>query len=155
VSARLRPLSSVLNGSTVRNRRISHGCGRYPKRGSNVLWKSFRKRCTGRDQRRREPMGWPSRLSAPTSGVLTSSQLSRCSGNPLTEVFRWMWLIPVIVLVHGIDQQQLSADSLEKEWLPALAGGVRTAGFPDVADRLWRVREGEAPSKRGWPFMDI
>jgi hypothetical protein len=48
----------------------------------------------------------------------------------------------VIVLVHGIDQQQLSADSLEKEWLPALAGGVRTAGFPDVADRLWRVREG-------------
>jgi hypothetical protein len=43
-----------------------------------------------------------------------------------------------IVLVHGIDQQQKSADSLESEWLPALAGGVRTAGFPDVADRIWR-----------------
>src|SRR5262249_35286071 len=25
------------------------------------------------------------------------------------------------------------------EWLPALAGGVRTAGFPNVADRLWRT----------------
>jgi hypothetical protein len=27
-----------------------------------------------------------------------------------------------IVLVHGIDQQQKSADVLESEWLPALAG---------------------------------
>jgi hypothetical protein len=44
-----------------------------------------------------------------------------------------------IVLVHGIDQQQKSADKLESEWLPALAGGVRTAGFPDVADRIWRA----------------
>lgn len=43
-----------------------------------------------------------------------------------------------IVLVHGIDQQQKSADKLESEWLPALAGGVRLAGFPDVADRIWR-----------------
>jgi len=47
-----------------------------------------------------------------------------------------------IVLVHGIDQQRRSADSLENEWLPALAGGVRTAGFPALADRLWRVRSG-------------
>jgi hypothetical protein len=45
-----------------------------------------------------------------------------------------------IVLVHGIDQQQKSADTLETEWLPALAGGVRTAGFPEIADRLWRDR---------------
>ena len=44
-----------------------------------------------------------------------------------------------IVLVHGIDQQQKSADKLESEWLPSLAGGVRAAGFPDVADRIWRA----------------
>jgi hypothetical protein len=43
-----------------------------------------------------------------------------------------------IVLVHGIDQQQKSADKLESEWLPCLAGGVRAAGFPDVAGRIWR-----------------
>jgi hypothetical protein len=43
-----------------------------------------------------------------------------------------------IVLVHGIGQQQLSADKLESQWLPSLAGGVRAAGFPDVADRIWR-----------------
>ncbi|HEY7426787.1 MAG TPA: hypothetical protein VH682_21300 [Gemmataceae bacterium] len=48
----------------------------------------------------------------------------------------------VIVLVHGIAQEQYSADSLEKEWIPALAGGVRTAGFPDIADRLWRGQGG-------------
>jgi hypothetical protein len=45
-----------------------------------------------------------------------------------------------IVLVHGIDQQQKTADRLEEEWLPDLAGGVRIAGFPDVADRIWRDR---------------
>jgi len=43
-----------------------------------------------------------------------------------------------IVLVHGVAQQQKSADMLESEWLPALAGGVRTGGFPEVADRIWR-----------------
>jgi hypothetical protein len=43
-----------------------------------------------------------------------------------------------IVLVHGIDQQQKSADMLESQWSPCLAGGVRTAGFSDVADRIWR-----------------
>lgn len=43
-----------------------------------------------------------------------------------------------IVLVHGIDQQQKSADILESQWLPCLAGGVRTAGYPEVADRIWR-----------------
>jgi hypothetical protein len=41
-------------------------------------------------------------------------------------------------IVHGIDQQQKSADTLESEWLPALAGGIRNAGFPDVADQIWR-----------------
>lgn len=48
----------------------------------------------------------------------------------------------VIVLIHGISQEQYAADSLEREWLPALAGGVRTAGFSDIADRLWRGQGG-------------
>ncbi|MFO1096866.1 MAG: hypothetical protein U1E81_00995 [Xanthobacteraceae bacterium] len=43
-----------------------------------------------------------------------------------------------IVLIHGIDQQQKSADMLENQWVPCLAGGVRTAGFSGVADRIWR-----------------
>jgi hypothetical protein len=43
-----------------------------------------------------------------------------------------------IVLVHGINQQQKSADMLESEWVPCLAGGVRTSGFSDVADRIRR-----------------
>lgn len=48
----------------------------------------------------------------------------------------------VIILVHGIAQEQRTADALEAEWLPALAGGVRLAGFPELADRLWRERGG-------------
>jgi len=48
----------------------------------------------------------------------------------------------MIVLVHGIAQEQKSADTLEEEWLPDLAGGVRTAGFPEIADRLYRLRAG-------------
>jgi len=47
-----------------------------------------------------------------------------------------------IVLVHGIAQEQSSADALESAWLPALAGGIRTAGFPDLADRVWRDAHG-------------
>src|SRR5262245_37675984 len=47
-----------------------------------------------------------------------------------------------IVLVHGIAQEQHAADVLEALWLPALAGGVRTAEFSDLADRLWRDRAG-------------
>lgn len=43
-----------------------------------------------------------------------------------------------IILVHGIDQQQKSADLLESHWLPALAGGIRVAGYPTLADRIWR-----------------
>jgi hypothetical protein len=43
-------------------------------------------------------------------------------------------------LVHGIAQQQYGADVLENQWLPALASGVRVAGFAALADRLWRDR---------------
>ena len=46
----------------------------------------------------------------------------------------------VLVCVHGIAQERQSADELEKEWLPALAGGIRMAGFEKLADRLWRDR---------------
>jgi hypothetical protein len=45
-----------------------------------------------------------------------------------------------IVLVHGIDNQAESADLIENDWLPALAGGVRLAGRGDLADRLWPPR---------------
>ncbi len=43
-----------------------------------------------------------------------------------------------IVLVHGIAQEQYAADMLESTWLPALAGGVRVSGRPELADHLWR-----------------
>ena len=43
-----------------------------------------------------------------------------------------------IVLVHGIAQEQRSADDLEAEWLPSLAGGLRNAGHPHLADRVHR-----------------
>ncbi|HEX7535814.1 MAG TPA: hypothetical protein VF391_02285 [Dermatophilaceae bacterium] len=39
-----------------------------------------------------------------------------------------------IVLIHGIAQEQLGADSLQSRWRPALADGVRAAGYPDLAD---------------------
>jgi hypothetical protein len=45
--------------------------------------------------------------------------------------------LATIVLVHGIGQEQASADSLEQAWLPPLAGGVRQAGYDELADRLW------------------
>jgi hypothetical protein len=45
-----------------------------------------------------------------------------------------------IVLIHGIGQEQYAADKLEAEWLPALAGGIRTSGFPQIADLMWRER---------------
>jgi hypothetical protein len=44
-----------------------------------------------------------------------------------------------IVLVHGIGQQQKSPDTVESEYLPNLAGGVRLAGDPGLADRIWRA----------------
>jgi hypothetical protein len=43
-----------------------------------------------------------------------------------------------VILVHGIGHEFDSADTIERDWAPALAGGVRTANFPAVADRLWR-----------------
>lgn len=43
-----------------------------------------------------------------------------------------------IVLVHGIAQEQLTPDTMEQDWIPAIAGGLRLAGRPDLADRLWR-----------------
>lgn len=46
-----------------------------------------------------------------------------------------------VVLVHGIAQEQQSADGLEADWLPSLAGGVRVAGYPDLADQLWRTKQ--------------
>src|SRR3954447_18034580 len=49
-----------------------------------------------------------------------------------------------VVLVHGIDQQQRSAESLEAEWVPDLAGGIRISGFPQIADLIWRARGGLA-----------
>jgi hypothetical protein len=48
--------------------------------------------------------------------------------------------VAVIILVHGIAQEQSGADALEATWLPALASGVRAAGFPIIADRFWRER---------------
>jgi hypothetical protein len=57
-----------------------------------------------------------------------------------------------IVLVHGIAQEQKAADVLEERWLPALAGGVRTAGFPKFADLLWREREGPAATEARMAF---
>jgi hypothetical protein len=48
-----------------------------------------------------------------------------------------------IVLVHGIAQEQESADTLELEWVPALVGGVRNAGYPAIADRIRRDRSSE------------
>lgn len=41
-----------------------------------------------------------------------------------------------VVLVHGIAQEQKSADGLEAEWVLDLAGGVRIAGAAAVADAL-------------------
>jgi hypothetical protein len=42
-----------------------------------------------------------------------------------------------VVLVHGIAQEQLAAAVLEKDWLPALAGGVANSGNQALADRIW------------------
>ena len=60
-----------------------------------------------------------------------------------------------IVLVHGIDQQQKTADKLESEWLPALSGGVHGSG-----SRASPIASGAMPPspgglRRGWLFPDI
>lgn len=57
-----------------------------------------------------------------------------------------------VVLVHGITQEQHAADTLEAVWGPALAGGVRTAQEPALADRLWRVTSGRADQQ---PSLDV
>jgi hypothetical protein len=44
--------------------------------------------------------------------------------------------VAVVVLVHGIAQEQKSADTLEHEWLADLAGGIRLAGYSELADRI-------------------
>lgn len=45
-----------------------------------------------------------------------------------------------IVFVHGIANEQLSADLLESGWRAQLAGGLRSAGRHDLADRVSRDR---------------
>jgi hypothetical protein len=42
-----------------------------------------------------------------------------------------------VVLIHGIAQEQMGKAGLEKDWIPALADGVRAAGRPELADRIW------------------
>jgi hypothetical protein len=44
-----------------------------------------------------------------------------------------------VVLIHGIAQEQQGPASLEALWLPALADGVRAAGDPQLADRIWHA----------------
>jgi hypothetical protein len=41
-----------------------------------------------------------------------------------------------VVMVHGISHQLDAVDTIRAEWQPALAGGVRNAGFDTLADRL-------------------
>jgi pimeloyl-ACP methyl ester carboxylesterase len=48
--------------------------------------------------------------------------------------------MPEIVFVHGIANEQFSADRLEEEWRPQLAGGLRASGHNDLADRVVRDR---------------
>lgn len=43
-----------------------------------------------------------------------------------------------VVLVHGMAQSQESAESLEMNWVPDLARGVRNAGHGKLSDRIWR-----------------
>jgi len=45
-----------------------------------------------------------------------------------------------IVFVHGIANEQSSADLLEGSWKAQTAGGLRAAGFPELADRVSRDR---------------
>jgi hypothetical protein len=44
-----------------------------------------------------------------------------------------------VVFVHGIGQEQYSADVLERKWIDALAGGIRNAGRDAIADSLRRT----------------
>ena len=49
---------------------------------------------------------------------------------------KWWIAMAHVVIVHGISHQLDAADTIREEWLPALAGGVRNAGFEAIADRL-------------------
>jgi hypothetical protein len=60
-----------------------------------------------------------------------------------------------VVLVHGIAKEQASADSLESTWIPALAGGVRIAGFPDLADNIWKSKAHRAINCRMVFYGDL
>jgi hypothetical protein len=52
-----------------------------------------------------------------------------------------------IILVHGIDQERQSATILESQWLPSLSRGTREAGFPEIADRIWKSPRGAGDIK--------
>ena len=60
-----------------------------------------------------------------------------------------------VVLVHGIAQEQLGAKSLEKDWLPALADGVRAGGHPRIADRIWPPEQPGGITARMAYFGDL
>jgi len=60
-----------------------------------------------------------------------------------------------IVLIHGIAQEQETADSLESRWIPALAGGIRTAGHADLADKIWPVDRSHGIEVRMAAFGDL
>ncbi|WP_313675237.1 hypothetical protein [Mycolicibacterium sp.] len=63
-----------------------------------------------------------------------------------------------VVFVHGIAQEQLAAEVLEKDWLPALAGGVSNFGNDALAARIWSGGAKGAIDARmayyGKPFLD-
>jgi hypothetical protein len=44
----------------------------------------------------------------------------------------------VIILIHGIAQEQREPDELEAEWIRALAKGVGKAGFHDLSEQIQR-----------------
>lgn len=45
-------------------------------------------------------------------------------------------VMAVIVLVHGIAQEQRGATSLEADWIPAVRDGISAAGYPEVSDHV-------------------
>ena len=43
-----------------------------------------------------------------------------------------------IVLIHGIAQEQREPSQLEAEWIPALAAGIKKAGFQELETKIRR-----------------
>jgi len=82
------------------------------------------------------PTGWHCDPTTSIRRPLTRSRLEYLQHHGL--VVGILRSVAQIILVHGIAQEQCSADTLESTWFPALAGGIRTAGHPDLADRVWR-----------------